>query len=161
MSRSLPIAAIFAPTGAGDVLAAFVAELEGQGVRVRGLIQRHDPDMHLVDVRTGQAFAITQDLGPQSDACRIDPAGFAEASVVLRRALDDGAELVVVNRFGKLEAAGGGLADEMLAVMAEGVPVLTCVGPDQLCQWQAVTGGAGVLLPPDLPALRAWWAGRG
>jgi hypothetical protein len=139
------------------VLIAFVREVQGQGVRVRGLIQRQEPDMHLVDVQSGQEFAITQDLGPDSDACRIDPAGFAEASVVLRNALAEKAELVVINRFGKLEAAGGGLAAEMLAVMAEGLAVLTCVNGEQVAAWRSFTGDAGLLLPPDITALRAWW----
>lgn len=155
------IAAIHAESGAGEVLVAFAGELAAAGVKVRGLIQRHDPDMQLVDVQSGRRYAITQDLGALSDACRIDPAGFAEASVVLRRALAEGAELVVVNRYGKLEAAGGGLADEMLAVMAEGVPVLTCVGPDQVESWRAFTGDCGVLLPPALDALRQWWFSLG
>lgn len=159
MNAFLPIAAIHAASGGGEVLAVFIAELVGQGVKVRGLVQRHAPDMELVDVVSGQSFAITQDLGSQSESCRIDPAGFAEASVVLRRALAEGAELVVVNRFGKLEAAGGGLAAEMLALMAEQVPVLTCVGPDQRQAWADFTGGAGAALAPDLDALRRWWHG--
>ena len=154
----MPFAAIFTDNGAGDLLIAFAAELAGQGVRVRGLVQRHDPDMHLVDVHSGQSFAITQNLGAQSEACRIDPTGFAEASQVLRAAVDQRAELVVINRFGKLEAGGGGLLDEMLALMADGVPVLTCVNSEQLAAWQTATGGGGTLLAPDLAALRQWWA---
>lgn len=156
---SLPIAAIFADSGAGDLLSAFARELAGQGVRVHGLIQRQEPDMHLVDVVSGRTFTITQDLGPDSDACRIDPAGFAEASVVLRQALAEAAELVVINRFGKLEATGGGLLDEMLALMAEGVPVLTCVNQEQLQAWRHQTGDIGDLVAADMDALRRWWAG--
>lgn len=159
MSESLPFAAIHADSGAGELLIAFASELAGQGVRVRGLIQRHEPDMHLVDVHSGQAFVITQNLGEHSESCRIDPAGFAEASQVLRGAAAAAAELVVVNRFGKLEAAGGGLLDEMLALMADGVPVLTCVNTEQLPAWREKTGDAGDLLAADMDALRRWWAG--
>lgn len=155
-TESLPIAAIVLDGSGGDILATFVAEVVGQGVRVRGLIQQHLPELCLVDVHSGQVYPITQDLGPQATGCRIDPGGFAAAAMVLRRALDD-AELVVVNRFGRLEAEGGGLVAEMLAVMAEGVPVLTCVNVDQLAAWQRFTGGAGVLLPADPAALRQWW----
>jgi len=156
MNTALPIAAI-GGDGASQVLEVFVAELVAQGVKVRGLIQRHHPDLHLVDVESGQTYAITQDLGTESESCRLDPSGIAEASVVLRRALAEAAVLVVVNRFGKLEAAGGGLSAEMLAVMAEGVPLLTCLGPDQLESWQVFTGGAGLVLPADQAAVRSWW----
>lgn len=151
------IGAIVAEQGGRDVLIAFARELEACGVRVRGLVQRSEPEMHLVDIHGGRAYAITQNLGSGSLSCRIDPTGFAEASAVLRDALAEGADLVVVNRFGKLEADGGGLAAEMLTVMAEGVPLLTCVGAEQMAPWRAFTGGAAQLLPADLAALRRWW----
>ncbi|MGE4281553.1 MAG: DUF2478 domain-containing protein [Magnetospirillum sp.] len=156
MNGVLPIAAI-GGEGASQALEAFVAELAAQGVQVRGLIQRHHPDMHLVDVESGQTYAITQDLGAESESCRLDPSGIAEASVVLRRALAERAALVVVNRFGKLEAAGGGLSAEMLALMAECVPMLTTVGADQLEAWATFTGGAGLVLPADQQSIRQWW----
>ncbi len=156
MNGVLPIAAI-GGEGASQALEAFVAELAAQGVQVRGLIQRHHPDMHLVDVESGQTYAITQDLGAESESCRLDPSGIAEASVVLRRALAERAALVVVNRFGKLEAAGGGLSAEMLALMAECVPMLTTVGADQLESWATFTGGAGLVLPADQQSIRQWW----
>lgn len=158
MSVTLPIAAI-GGDGASHALEVFVGALSAQGVKVRGLIQRHHPDMHLVDVESGQTYAITQDLGTESESCRLDPSGIAEASVVLRRALAERAALVVVNRFGKLEAAGGGLSAEMLAVMAEGVPLLTCLGVDQGEAWQVFTGGAGVVLPAEIDAIHRWWKG--
>ncbi|CDK98570.1 conserved protein of unknown function [Magnetospirillum gryphiswaldense MSR-1 v2] len=154
-----PIAAILADSGPMDLLSSFARQLTAQGVRVRGLIQQHDPDMQLVDVHSGQTYAITQNLGPDSEACRIDPSGFAEASVVLRAALAEPADLVIVNRFGKLEAGGAGLSAEMLAVMAEGVPLLTTLHAELLEQWQHFTGHAGVLLPADLEALHRWWDG--
>lgn len=158
MNSPLPIAAIDGD-GAAQVLESFVAELLAQGVKVRGLIQRHHPDMHLVDVESGQTYVITQDLGTESESCRLDPSGIAEASVVLRKALAERASLVVVNRFGKLEAAGDGLSAEMLAVMAEGVPLLTCLGTDQMESWRDFTGSAGTVLPAELDAIRAWWTG--
>ncbi|KAF0223660.1 MAG: hypothetical protein FD176_1686 [Rhodospirillaceae bacterium] len=152
-----PIAAILADSGPMDLLSTFARHLTARGVRVRGLIQQHDPDMQLVDVHSGRTYAITQNLGPDSEACRIDPAGFAEASMVLRAALAEPADLVIVNRFGKLEACGAGLAAEMLAVMAEGVPLLTTLHAEVLEQWRHFTGDAGVLLPADLDALHRWW----
>ena len=47
----------------------------------------------------------------------MNPAGFAEASRVLREALDAQADLVVCNRFGALEFQGQGFADELQAAL--------------------------------------------
>lgn len=79
--------------------------------------------------------------------------------MVLRAALAEPADLVIVNRFGKLESCGTGLSAEMLAVMAEGVPLLTTLHAELLEQWRHFTGDAGVLLPADLDALHRWWDG--
>jgi hypothetical protein len=45
-----------------------------------------------------------QDLGHGSTACRIDPAGVLLASEAVRRDIDTGCNLVLLNRFAKLEA---------------------------------------------------------
>lgn len=68
------------------------------------------------------------------------------------------ADLAIANRFGPLEAAGEGLAAEMLAVMAEGIPFLTIVADDYLPAWRHFTGGMSIELPADRAALDAWFA---
>jgi hypothetical protein len=144
--------------GTAALLADFAAAVEAAGYVVRGLIQR-PAGGHLIDLAGGRRFPIMQDLGPGSRSCRVDPRGVAEASAVLREAADLGADLVLVNRFGKLEAHGGGLAAEMLAIMAAGIPLLTAVDDGNLVRWLDFTGGAGTLLPPERDALQDWWDG--
>ena len=113
--------------------------------------------MLLQDVRTGEEFSISQDLGAQSQSCCIDPAGVAQASGALCRALADRVDLAVANRFGALEAAGGGFAAELLALMAEDRPLLIVVGEKHLQAWRSFTGGLGEELPPRLSALQNWF----
>jgi hypothetical protein len=113
--------------------------------------------MWLVDVATGAEYLVSQPMGRHSKACRADPQGFARATEVLRRALAEAPELVVINRFGRLEAEGGGLSAELLALMAEGVPLLTAVAPAYREAWLHFSGGAP-LLPPEPTAVRAWVA---
>ncbi|MBN9421229.1 MAG: molybdenum ABC transporter ATP-binding protein [Candidatus Accumulibacter sp. 66-26] len=167
-SPAFPIAAIVhAERGIVDALLAdFAFELRQEGRRVRGLVQQvrgaGKAGTVLVDLADGVSYPLFQDLGPASAACAIDAGGIADASAALRRALFEGAalvDLVVVNRFGALEANGGGFADEMLALMAEGVPLLTVVADDYLLDWRSFTGRAGVELAPALDALRNWFAG--
>ncbi|MGB3881552.1 MAG: DUF2478 domain-containing protein [Diaphorobacter nitroreducens] len=155
---------------ADALLADFCRGLQGLGWRVGGLAQRRlpaegggKPRMQLVDLRTGQVFSISQDLGPLSRACSLDPGGVARASGVLRQALADRVQLVVTNRFGELESTGGGFAAEMAALADAGIPVLTVVAHRHLEAWRRFTGGMGYELPTRLSALQAWFtlaAGR-
>lgn len=150
---------------ADALLAQLVAELQAAGRRVQGLLMQHEGgmagdtacgvEMFLVDVATSERYLVSQAMGSLSKACRADPQGFARATVVLRRALADKPDLVVLNRFGRLEAEGGGMSAELLDLMAEGVPVLTAVAPAYRDAWAAFSGGAAVL-PMDEAAARAW-----
>jgi hypothetical protein len=94
-------------------------------------------------------------MGSLSKSCRADPQGFARATVVMRRALAEKPDLVVLNRFGRLEAEGGGMSAELLDLMAEGVPVLTAVAPAYRGAWADFSGGAAVL-PADEATVRRW-----
>lgn len=146
------------------LLQRFAATLIARGFRVEGVIQRNTgaiddcaERMELVDVATGHAYNITQNLGSGSQSCKVDPMGVAEASTVLRRALGGGADLLIVNKFAGLEAGGSGLSAEMLAAMADGMPVLTSVGSRFTTEWVTFTGGYTDLLCPDMDALWRWW----
>ncbi|GAA4258607.1 DUF2478 domain-containing protein [Azospirillum formosense] len=151
-------------TAVDAMIDRFVTELQRRGFRVGGVIQRNTGApgdcadlMELVDVATGQAYDISQHLGRQSQSCRVDPQGVAEASQALRRAIAERADLLVVNKFAGLEAHGEGLADELLAGIAEGIPVLTSVGSRFLNEWQSFTGGFTSLISPHEDALWRWW----
>src|SRR5690606_41534938 len=75
-----------------------------------------------LDLASGRRYALSQDLGPGSRACSLDTGALAAASQVLRHALQARADLVIVSRYGLAEAAGGGFANEMLALMSAGIP---------------------------------------
>ncbi|MBK1841686.1 DUF2478 domain-containing protein [Azospirillum sp. YIM B02556] len=150
--------------GIDALLDGFAAELKRRGFRVGGLVQRnHGPGddcaerMELVDVASGRAYDITQKLGRDSQSCRVDPTGVAEASQAIRNAVASGVDLLVVNKFAGLESHGDGLSDEMLSAIADGIPVLTSVGSRYLNEWQTATGGFCDLLSPVSEALWRWW----
>lgn len=162
---ALPIAAIIhADRGVADALLADLTfALRRKGWTVRGLVQQNigggKSGTILVDLDDGRRYPLFQNLGSASISCAVDAGSVVAASAVLRRALDEGADLVVVNRFGALEASGGGLAAEMLALMAEEIPLITVVSEDYLMDWRWFTGKAGIELPARLPALEDWCAG--
>lgn len=152
--------------GAADsVLAEFARHLSERGWRVRGVVQdntvndhRGTRQMALVDLHDGTRFVISQDLGPGSVSCSVDPAGIAAASIVLRRSLAEGADLVIANRFGEREAGGSGFATEMLALMSADIPLLTVVGERYLEDWRRFTGNTAKELAPQREALETWFA---
>ena len=163
---ALPIAAIvYKPTDHIEpVLIEAARALAARGVRLGGVLQHDIPTtiedpcgMELEDLASGARFALSQDLGSGSEACRLDPGALAHAAVAVRAALDRGAALVFINKFGAQEASGSGLRDEMGLAVMSGVPVLTAVGERFLAEWQHFTGGGSTLLSPDVAAILDWW----
>lgn len=165
---ALPIAAIlYLPTDNIEALLVEVARtLAARGVKVGGVIQHdiatavNDPcAMELEDLHSGERFSLSQELGSGSEACRLDPAALAHASVAVRKAVEDGAELIMINKFSTQEANGIGLRDEMGYAVLAGIPLLTAVGKRFLPEWENFTGGNGCLLEPTLDGVLAWWDG--
>lgn len=158
-----PVAAIIHAHGdaVDELLARFAVDLRDSGWEVRGLVHcsRGAGKEHaaLMDVASGECYPLFQRLGSGSTACSLDPGSIAAASLSLREALGCGADLALANRFGALEAGGGGLADEMLALMSEYRPLLTVVNEAQLSAWRRFTGGYGSELIPARWALEEWF----
>lgn len=161
-----PIAAIvYRPTDNVEVVLVEVARaLAARGVKLGGVLQHDiatvidDPcAMELEDLDNGERFSLSQALGSGSEACRLDPASLAHAAVSVRRAVDKGVELVMINKFGAQEVSGSGLRAEMGVAVLAGIPLLTAVGERFLPDWQDFTGGESALLKPDTQAVLAWW----
>lgn len=162
-----PLAAIvYSPTDQVEALMVQVARrLAEQGVRLGGVLQHDvglavgDPcGMEMENLATGERFPLSQELGSGSEACRLDTDSLARAAVAIRSAVDNGAELIFINKFGAQEAVGAGLRTEMGVAVMAGVPLLTAVGGRFLSEWQEFTGGASALLKPELQSILDWWA---
>jgi molybdate transport system ATP-binding protein len=113
--------------------------------------------MQLVDLMSGRAIPICQSLGQGAMSCRLDAAGVAEAAVAVSRAIAEDVELVVVNKFAKQEASGGGLRAEIGDAVVAGLPVLTAVPDKYYHAWIAFTGGFGTTLACEPRVVEAWW----
>jgi len=146
-----------------ELLAAFAERQRRAGRHVLGLLMSYrEPgagcqcQMFLRDIDTAEEYLVSQPLGRESMSCSADPQGFARASRVLRAALARRPDLVISNRFGSLEAENGGFAAELLALLAQGTPVLTVVATRHLDAWRRFVGEAP-LLPAQPDAWRAWF----
>lgn len=132
------------------------------GVRVAGVVEETSPGLpkscggaRLRNLRTAAAYEIYQDLGPRSTACCLDARGFAEAC---QHVVDDIAEcdVVVLSKFGKLEADRGGLLAAFTAAALLEKPVLTAVSPAFADSYRGFVGPFGGFVPPDEDMLHAW-----
>lgn len=70
------------------LLADVAAQLAAEGLRTAGFLQRDG--VRLEDLTSGALYPITQDLGPGSSGCRLDPAGLALAAAAGLAALERG-----------------------------------------------------------------------
>ena len=143
------------------ILRSFVAVARREGARVCGFVQEivgEEHDVRLRDVETGAEIAIMQDLGAGATGCRLDSAAIAVAAERIGRVLTEAPDLLVVNRFGKLESEGGGLLAELGEAVALDVPVVVCVPRRFRDAWNAFAAGLDAQLPPDRAEIEAWWA---
>jgi hypothetical protein len=152
--------------GRGDtdlVLERLAANLAARGLRCCGTVQinseRADAGPCDMDVRVlpdGPVLRISQDLGPQARGCRLDPAALETAVGLVKVSLSSGADLLIVNKFGKHEAEGRGFRDLIAEAVAMEIPVL--VGLNRLNQpaFETFADGLAIPLPPEPAALMAW-----
>lgn len=147
------------------LLADFAASLADHGVQVAGVVEVTKKEargacrsLGLRDLSSGQIIAISQNLGSGSISCNLDAAGLAEACAAIERAIATGAEVVVLSKFGKQEAARAGLADAFRAAVSAQLPIVTAVSPALADAWGAFAGPLSEFIEARAAALDAWWS---
>jgi len=152
-----PITAIVYPEGqhVDDLMRAIADRLRADGVRLAGAVQinqtrpwRPKCDMTLVDLSSGREVRISEDRGPEARGCRLDVAALDQAMVMTAAGLAAGADLLIVNKFGKMEAAGRGGRLDVAAL--DQAMVMTAAG---------LAAGADLLIVNKFGKMEA--AGRG
>lgn len=151
--------------GEGDRLLFEAAGLlQAEGFRLLGAVQsntdrddgrRCDMDLHLL---TGDGvLRISQDLGLNSRGCRIDADGLERAVGQVQAAMAaGGADLLIVNKFGKQEAEGRGFRPLIGDALSLGIPVLTAVKAGNSDAFDAFAQGIAEPVPATLPAILDW-----
>jgi len=149
-----------------QALADFARELADSGCRLGGVVQEvffddqgHRTHIDSVDLATGDRVTINQAsrMRPDGTGCTLDTAALADAGAPLRRALINRPDLIVAEKFGEQERSGAGLVDDILNVIAEGLPILVLVPEPALACWRELTGGETAEVPCEADALRRWW----
>jgi len=145
------------------LIAEAVGALEKDGVRLAGTARGrpadphgHPCDMDLRVLPDGPSFRISQPLGPSARGCRLDGSVIETISFSVEAHLL-GADLLIVNKFGKQEAQGRGLCPAISIAMEMGIPTLVGVNEMNAPDFHAFSGGIAEPLPPELRAIRAWY----
>jgi hypothetical protein len=166
--------AVVQGAGSAAIQRLFGAVLEApwRPLRIAGVIElpADDPTStdtgacgleRLHNIGDGRRFALFQDLGSGSTACAVDPGGVADACAAVCGDIAGGCDLVVLSKFGKLEAENGsGLLAAFVAALESGVPVVTAVSPNRMAQWEAFATPYFETIEPSLDAVATWWAGQ-
>ena len=151
-----------------DVMRGFVDSLKAEGFNVHGILQEKPEGVDTsaagcgvdaIDINTNSKVALVRPTQYELDnnICSMDLSRLAEAAQILRRAISQSADIVVVEKFGKHEKDGGGLSDDLMAVISEPIPTVVSVPKDELASWCTFTGGMDVQVDCDLQALQGWW----
>lgn len=138
------------------VLEEIISKLQAKGYRIAGYLQREiaatDSCCSITDLESiakGTKIRISQALGPGARGCRLDSNGLAEASGALIAELEEGIDLVILNRFGKGESEGQGFRAVIQKAMEMNIPVLTTVREAYLPAWEEFGGEFAHIISRD------------
>lgn len=131
--------------------------------RIAGAIEEGEPGQgrksnRLRSLTDGLSYPVFQDLGAGASGCSLDPASVVLASEAVRVGIAAGCDLVMLSKFGKMEALNGsGLIPAFVAAIEAGIPVLTSVAPKFAAEWDAFADPYYVALPAKEDAVEDWW----
>jgi hypothetical protein len=139
-------------------------DLAARGYRTCGTVQINTEcdgqpcDMDVQVLPDGPVLRISQSLGPSAKGCRLDPSTLEKAVGMVASHLTTGADVLIVNKFGKHEADGRGFRPVIADAISRGVPVLVGVNSLNLHAFQDFAGPDIRRLDPLESVLKDWLA---
>lgn len=149
--------------GDTDLLLLGIAEtLAAKGYRTCGTVQINTErdggpcDMDVQVLPRGPTLQISQDLGKASKGCRLDPNALETAVGLVASHLEDGADILIINKFGKHEAEGRGFRTVMAEAISRDIPVLVGVNGLNFDAFQLFTAAQAIKLEPYAHEILEW-----
>jgi len=157
-------AAVYTPKQSNkSALPDFVARLKSEKVVVAGILQEahlvpgdKSRTIESVDIITGNRIPIKRPMKSENE-CGLDVSSLVETSAVLQRALSERPDLVVIEKYGDQEQIGKGLMDEIMAIIADDIPLIIAVPEPALDIWEEQTGSLGSTVAFVEEDLYNWW----
>jgi nucleoside-triphosphatase THEP1 len=122
-------------------------DLMERGLRLAGLVQHNPPrpgrsrcDMVLEELASGDVVPISHDRGPHARGCALDVGQLLAAMQLVRAQIATRPDLVILNKFGKTEAEGGGFREVIAEVIEADLPLLIAVPWRNIEGWRAFVG---------------------
>jgi Protein of unknown function (DUF2478) len=153
-----------------EAIGRAIEPLRQRSVPLAGAIQRdpsdrpgrHPCDLLLENLASGEVTAIAEHRGKEARGCRLDVGILTDIAEAVATSLHEGEpRLLIVNKFGKIEADGGGLREAISDAVYLGIPVLVGVPLRNLDRWRAFAAAYSVELPVDSAAISNWLASKG
>ena len=145
------------------ILHQLANDLAARGLTVSGLVQintdRTDGgscDMDVQVLPDGPVLRISQNLGRSARGCRLDPAALESAVGLVSASLAQGADVLIINKFGKHEVDGRGFRDVIADALAMDIPVIVGLNVLNLAEFESFAGGLAIRLPPERDAMEHW-----
>ena len=139
------------------------AVCRSHGLSLAGVLQHRafeDParkcDVILEDLSTGHRIPLFEDRGQGAKGCRLDTAALAQVTANIERSLENNPGLLMLNKFGKVEAAGEGLRDLIAKAIDRDIPVIIGVPARNLNAWRSFAGEFSVELSADAEKVWTW-----
>ena len=159
-------AAVYNPdTGDRMALLKFVEKQKALNLRIGGVLQEAVYDakgqmlgFYAIDVSSNHRIPISRPT-KDSNECGLDVSALAQTTEIIRQAIHDQVDLMVVEKFGEKEQEGKGLIDEIMQTIVEGIPLLISVPETALPIWQERSGELGSVLGFSEAVFEGWWAG--
>lgn len=150
--------------GNTDLLLAKIADrLMARGIRPIGAVQINEDredcprcDMDLKVLPDGPVFRISQSLGRESRGCRLDPAALEMAVAEVGKGIAGGADILIINKFGKHEASGRGFRETIAEALSRDMPVLVGLNGMNEEAFMEFTGGVASQVEAELEAVWQW-----
>jgi nucleoside-triphosphatase THEP1 len=135
----------------GDVFRALASRARDAGLRLGGVIEQEAPpavpgkrcDMVLEELASGEIIRISEDRGALARGCRLDHDGLARACALVLSSLKQ-CDLILLNKFGKTEAEGGGFRCIVSDALALEVPVVIGVPRRNFVAWRDYAGAFSI-----------------
>lgn len=135
-----------------DILKQIVDRCRARGLRLAGVVQHrsreagHRCDMLLEDLATGRQASIFAGRGRGARGCQLDEDAMLQVVSQIERELKDNPKLLMLNKFGKIEAEGAGMRDLIAHAVWMGIPVIVGVPARNLHAWREFAGELSIEL---------------
>ncbi|MFT4608539.1 MAG: nucleoside-triphosphatase THEP1 [Urechidicola sp.] len=157
-------AAVYSPETVDRMaLFKFAQKQKASKIRIGGILQKaiYDAEGNIagldaINIASNEQLPISR---PRDNGtiCGLDTSMLTATSSIISAAIDNQLDLVVIEKFGALEQKGGGLIDDILLTIAEGIPLVISMSRTALPVWQELSGGLGDVLAFEEAAFEQWW----